>query len=127
MHRTGSVIAVAALLVGGGGVTAGAVAYSRALAVGYESVAPPSAPAPPSVSPSRRTVTRTPTANPTVTPKPRPKPLMARGSTGTDVRELQVRLKRAGVFRAGVTGFYGRVTEQAVRRYQQRRGFCGHR
>jgi len=38
------------------------------------------------------------------------------------VRELQYRLRWAGTFKAGVSGYFGDVTRTAVRRYQRREG-----
>jgi hypothetical protein len=38
------------------------------------------------------------------------------------VRELQYRLRWAGVFSAGATGYFGDITRAAVKRYQRREG-----
>jgi hypothetical protein len=56
-----------------------------------------------------------------VTPARNP-PVMAVGSDGRSVRELQVRLGELGLFDAEVTGYYGVVTKGAVAAYQESRG-----
>ncbi|NEQ99012.1 MAG: peptidoglycan-binding protein [Cyanothece sp. SIO2G6] len=48
--------------------------------------------------------------------------ILQRGSEGFLVRELQQRLRNEGFFNAQVTGFYGAITEDAVRRYQRLAG-----
>jgi lipoprotein-anchoring transpeptidase ErfK/SrfK len=62
--------------------------------------------------------TSTPTPTKTVT-KPKPKPMLERGDSGTAVRELQARLHNARVYSASVTGFFGPVTQRAVRAFQK--------
>ncbi|MCU0701212.1 MAG: peptidoglycan-binding protein [Myxococcaceae bacterium] len=47
---------------------------------------------------------------------------LARGSRGTDVRQLQEQLKRAGFDPGPLDGKFGPLTEAAVRRFQQARG-----
>ncbi|WP_178019118.1 spore cortex-lytic enzyme [uncultured Paenibacillus sp.] len=44
------------------------------------------------------------------------------GSTSGDVWDLQYRLKALGIFNAQLTGYYGTVTQQAVRTFQSRYG-----
>lgn len=56
-----------------------------------------------------------------VTPERNP-PLMAEGSEGERVRELQVRLAHLGLFDADVTGYFGNVTAGGVRAYQESTG-----
>ncbi|MFJ7944814.1 L,D-transpeptidase family protein [Streptomyces sp. NPDC096354] len=67
-----------------------------------------------------------PTASPTpsATPKPDPqgKTLMATGSQGKQVRELQARLRQIGHFDRTPTGYYGTVTVAAVQSFQGKRG-----
>ncbi len=48
--------------------------------------------------------------------------LLQRGSRGSAVTQLQNRLKAVGVYNGPVTGYYGELTEAAVRRFQQTRG-----
>ncbi|MFB7912414.1 L,D-transpeptidase family protein [Streptomyces sp. NPDC056061] len=78
--------------------------------------------APPSPSPTD-TATSTPEPEP---PKPEPDPqgtvLMADGSEGKQVRELQARLRQIGHFDRSPTGYYGSVTAAAVRSFQGKRG-----
>ncbi|MFE6507816.1 peptidoglycan-binding protein [Nocardioides sp. NPDC057767] len=73
----------------------------------------------------------TPTPTPSAKPKPEPKPsptsgprLFGKGDSGDDVRDLQARLKQIGWFNAGVTGFYGDVTTEAVSGFQAKRGIA---
>ena len=44
------------------------------------------------------------------------------GSTGTEVSELQKRLKEEGVYTGPVTGYYGNLTVAAVKKYQKLKG-----
>jgi len=47
-------------------------------------------------------------------------PLML-GSKGADVSELQKRLTAEGVYSGPITGYYGSLTEAAVKKYQTQR------
>jgi hypothetical protein len=81
-----------------------------------------------SPSPSA-TPTPTPTPSAKPTPKPKPSPtsgprLFGKGDSGDNVRDLQARLKQIGWFNAGVTGFYGNVTTEAVAGFQAKRGIA---
>jgi peptidoglycan hydrolase-like protein with peptidoglycan-binding domain len=49
--------------------------------------------------------------------------LLSPGDQGDEVRDLQARLAQIDWFDAGVTGYYGDVTEAAVRGFQGKRGF----
>lgn len=51
-----------------------------------------------------------------------PSTLLQRGSRGSTVTNLQNRLKALGWFRGPVTGYYGELTEAAVRNFQRSRG-----
>lgn len=48
--------------------------------------------------------------------------LLQRGSRGSAVTQLQNRLQAVGVYSGPVTGYYGQLTEAAVRRFQQTKG-----
>ncbi|MFF1348684.1 L,D-transpeptidase family protein [Streptomyces sp. NPDC058322] len=79
--------------------------------------APPSSPtASPSPTPP------TATASPTPEPDPQGTTLMASGSQGKQVRELQARLRQIGHFDRSPTGYYGTVTVAAVQSFQGKRG-----
>ncbi|RPK75883.1 L,D-transpeptidase family protein [Streptomyces sp. NBC_00987] len=79
--------------------------------------APPSSPtASPSPTPP------TATASPTPKPDPQGTTLMASGSQGKQVRELQARLRQIGHFDRSPTGYYGTVTVAAVQSFQGKRG-----
>ena len=96
----------------------------------------PGAPEPATSSPTP-VVTPTPTNTPVVTPTPtptptpttRPKPaelvpgprLLGPGDDGSQVRDLQARLKQIAWFNADVTGTYGDLTREAVRGFQAKR------
>ncbi len=47
---------------------------------------------------------------------------LQRGDSGADVEDLQKRLQAAGYYNGPITGFYGTLTEAAVKRFQQDRG-----
>ncbi|MCT2542235.1 L,D-transpeptidase family protein [Streptomyces atratus] len=118
-----------------------AVLTVAAAAAGCKAQAADSAPAAPS-APPRATATddnkptappSSPTASPSPTPptataSPTPKPdpqgttLMASGSQGRQVRELQARLRQIGHFDRSPTGYYGTVTVAAVQSFQGKRG-----
>jgi peptidoglycan hydrolase-like protein with peptidoglycan-binding domain len=51
-----------------------------------------------------------------------PSATLQRGSSGSGVNNLQNRLKTLGFYTASVTGYYGDVTEAAVRDFQRSRG-----
>jgi peptidoglycan hydrolase-like protein with peptidoglycan-binding domain len=74
----------------------------------------------------RATPTPTRSARPrskaTPSPTPRPKPILARGSSGRLVRELQARLTQIRWFDADPSGVFGPVTERAVAGFQRKRG-----
>ncbi|WP_443069223.1 L,D-transpeptidase family protein [Streptomyces sp. NBC_01362] len=79
--------------------------------------APPSSPtASPSPTPPAAT------ASPTPKPDPQGTTLMASGSQGKQVRELQARLRQIGHFDRSPTGYYGTVTVAAVQSFQGKRG-----
>jgi len=44
------------------------------------------------------------------------------GSSGTEVTAIQEALKDRGLFNANVTGYYGSITEAAVRKFQKQQG-----
>ena len=80
----------------------------------------------------RPTPTPTPTSKPTPKPTPKPKPepepelvpgprLIGPGDDGDQVADLQARLRQIDWFDADVTGYYGEVTEAAVRGFQAKR------
>ncbi|WEH40019.1 L,D-transpeptidase family protein [Streptomyces sp. AM 2-1-1] len=82
----------------------------------------PSAPAAPAATTVRPAPT-TPAPSPSAEP-----PLMTVGSEGARVRELQARLRQAGLFARNPTGYYGSVTAEAVDSFQRRGGLpaTGH-
>ncbi|WSQ62878.1 L,D-transpeptidase family protein [Streptomyces sp. NBC_01217] len=75
-------------------------------------------------SPSPDASSSSPSATATPTPKPDPQgtTLMASGSKGKQVRELQARLRQIGHFDRSPTGYYGTVTVAAVQSFQGKRG-----
>jgi peptidoglycan hydrolase-like protein with peptidoglycan-binding domain len=57
-------------------------------------------------------------------PKPLPDPpLLAPGDQGDEVRDLQARLKQLAWYFPDVDGVYGEATTEAVRGFQEKRGF----
>ncbi|WTF78692.1 L,D-transpeptidase family protein [Streptomyces sp. NBC_01594] len=63
-----------------------------------------------------------PTASGTPKPAPQGKTLMATGSQGNQVRDLQARLRQIGHFGRTPTGYYGTLTVAAVQSFQGKRG-----
>ncbi|MER7557631.1 L,D-transpeptidase family protein [Nocardioides sp. NPDC126508] len=119
------------------GMIAGALAALLATTFAACAAEPAAAPAPATASPAAASAstspstTPTPTPSPSEKPKPEPKPsptsgprLFGKGDSGDDVRDLQARLKQIGWFNAGVTGFYGNVTTEAVSGFQAKRGIA---
>ena len=117
------------------GMIAGALV--ALLATTFAACAAKPAAAPPAATASSATASSStspsPSASPTPSEKPKPKPkpsptsgprLFGKGDSGDDVRDLQARLKQIGWFNAGVTGFYGNVTTEAVSGFQAKRGIA---
>jgi peptidoglycan hydrolase-like protein with peptidoglycan-binding domain len=122
-HRTGGTAAVVALLTLAA-MTAGCQAHASGDAAAERSSAPrtsaaatddakPAAPSPSTASPSASAAPK---------PAPQGRTLMAAGSTGKQVRELQARLRQIGHFDRSPTGYYGTLTVAAVQSFQGKRG-----
>lgn len=47
---------------------------------------------------------------------------MIKGDTGARVEDLQKRLKQLGLFRENISGYFGEITEESVKRFQQKYG-----
>ncbi len=77
----------------------------------------------PTVLGTQAVVPRSTAPHVTLRAKPRP-PLMAPGSTGRQVRELQARLSQLAWFTPPMTGTYDRETRVGVRGFQDKRGFA---
>ena len=103
-------------LVGGldGGRSAPAAQPTTSAPAG---VARPTAPAGTTRRPARAPL---PAERPRATPPPGPR-LLGPGDSGTEVRELQSRLRQVAWFAGDVTDHYGSLTEQAVRGFQAKR------
>ncbi|MFC9247266.1 L,D-transpeptidase family protein [Streptomyces sp. NPDC057136] len=127
----------AAVAVGMLAVTALATGCTPEAAGGAQRVAPPATTSPtdakpgsgatsPAASPS--TASTKPSASPSPSPAksteapPKSRILMSTGSQGTQVRELQARLRQIGHFGRTPTGYYGTVTVTAVQSFQGKRG-----
>ncbi|QOY37206.1 peptidoglycan-binding protein [Anaerobacillus isosaccharinicus] len=79
----------------------------------------------PTVTPNQQTSTQQPTVptQPAPTQQPAtPQPTLKVGSRGQAVTNLQNALKQAGVFHTNPTGYYGPITEKAIRDFQTRNG-----
>ncbi|MEV0323340.1 L,D-transpeptidase family protein [Streptomyces sp. NPDC050658] len=63
-----------------------------------------------------------PSSTPKPKPKPAPKTLMDRGGSGSDVRELQARLRQIAWFFENPSGKYDAATASAVKGFQGKRG-----
>ncbi|MGH8837036.1 MAG: peptidoglycan-binding domain-containing protein [Actinomycetes bacterium] len=99
--------AVASLLLAGCAMGASTPAGTAAPATEITASAPVAA---------TPTPTHTKSHQPTKPEHP-PEAIMARDDQGEKVRELQVRLSRQDVFDHSVTGYFGPVTETAVRQF----------
>jgi peptidoglycan hydrolase-like protein with peptidoglycan-binding domain len=76
------------------------------------------------VQPRTQAPAPAPTApTPTVVPEPEPEPLLEKGDRGPKVRELQHRLFQLAWYPSMTSGDYDRRTVQAVRGFQDKRGF----
>jgi peptidoglycan hydrolase-like protein with peptidoglycan-binding domain len=104
------------------------VTSSRAPALPPPTQPTPAATGSPTAAAAKATATPTRSVRPrsriTPTSTPRPKPMLARGSTGRLVRELQARLTQIGWFEADPSGVFGRVTQAAVAGFQRKRGLA---
>ncbi|WP_225825134.1 L,D-transpeptidase family protein [Streptomyces naphthomycinicus] len=89
---------------------------ARMRSPGTRGPAPADSPAPPARG------SAPPARSPAPAGTPAPRVLWSRGDSGPAVRELQARLRQVAWLTAGPTGSYGRLTEQAVRGFQGRRG-----
>ncbi|MFB6817993.1 L,D-transpeptidase family protein [Streptomyces sp. NPDC056347] len=137
--RTGALAVLAALTVAA--ATAGCTAQAAGQTHSAASAPPaPSQPADtatedakPADTPAPAPVTSSPdlpdpsgspgtTAPPSPTPDPQGETLMANGSQGRQVRELQARLRQIGHFDRSPTGYYGSVTAASVSSFQSKRG-----
>lgn len=116
-----AVLVVAAFAVGCRPVTVTGAGSPDGKGVRYA----PTTPAPPPLGRHTRPAPARHTTEPhlrTAHPRPAPGPLMAPGSRGAQVRELQARLAQLGLFGRAPTGYYGAVTATAVRAFQRRQG-----
>ena len=96
------------------GLETGAAAYDDPTPAPESSPRPRPAPAAP--APAQPVVV--------VPPKPLPvPPLLAAGDEGDEVRDLQARLKQLAWYFPDVDGVYGEETVEAVRGFQEKRGF----
>ncbi|MGW5419675.1 L,D-transpeptidase family protein [Streptomyces sp. NPDC003943] len=94
---------------------------SQAPATSAPSATPPSPSASASATSDDKPSSPTPSATAT-TGKPKPKYLMTDGDESAQVRELQARLRQLDFFDRAPTGFYGKLTTAAVKKFQARRG-----
>lgn len=111
---TGGLTVVATTTLWDNGSSTTAVAAGAGSVGGAQADQPVTLPAQQASSP----VTSAP---PVITPQRNP-PVMAVGSSGENVRELQVRLTHLSLFDADVTGYFGTVTKAGVAAYQQSKG-----
>ncbi len=110
MPATAAVLLVAALAVGCRPVTVTKTGAPDGKGVHHA----PTTPAPPPLGRH--------TPPPARATHPAPRPVMAFGSQGTRVRELQARLVQLGLFAHSPTGYYGSLTTAAVRAFQRQQG-----
>ncbi|MEU9500266.1 L,D-transpeptidase family protein [Streptomyces sp. NPDC048196] len=116
-----AVLVVAALAVGCRPVTVTRTGAPDSKGVRYA----PTTPAPPPLTAHPAPARHTAPARPHRTghPAPRaPRAVLAMGSRGAQVRELQARLTQLGLFDRAPTGYYASVTATAVRTFQKHQG-----
>ncbi|HIK28569.1 MAG: peptidoglycan-binding protein [Oscillatoriaceae bacterium SKW80] len=70
----------------------------------------------------QRQVEQLPTQTTKTTNFPQTRRIIKRGDSGADVEELQKKLQAAGYYEGPITGFYGTLTEAAVKRFQKNQG-----
>jgi hypothetical protein len=98
-----------------------AAAATSATPAGTGPASTPATTAAPAATPGPAATTAKPTA-PAIRAPHAAAPVMAVGSHGQRVRELQARLRQLHLFDRTPTGTYGTVTRTAVRDFQQRHG-----
>ncbi|MCX4533126.1 L,D-transpeptidase family protein [Streptomyces sp. NBC_01669] len=84
--------------------------------------APATDDAKPAATPSPSAAAPSPSVSAAPKPAPQGRTLMATGSEGKQVRELQARLRQIGHFDRSPTGYYGTLTVAAVQSFQGKRG-----
>nr|WP_181769050.1 L,D-transpeptidase family protein [Streptomyces albidus (ex Kaewkla and Franco 2022)] len=130
--RRSGALAVTAVLVIGGGATAGCKAHTNGSApirVTKTSV-PPEPPSEkrsevPDSAPDTDAKSQSRPEQPPKRTAPADPVVLAAGSKGAKVRELQARLRKLQLFDRNPTGFYGPVTTSSVRAFQSRQGMEG--
>ncbi|WP_436846871.1 L,D-transpeptidase family protein [Streptomyces atratus] len=126
-HRAGGTAVSVAAVLTLAATTAGCQAHASSGSAAKPSSSPrTSAPATddakPAASPSSSTAAPSPSVSAAPKPAPQGRTLMATGSEGKQVRELQARLRQIGHFDRSPTGYYGTVTVAAVQSFQGKRG-----
>ncbi|MFI6058370.1 L,D-transpeptidase family protein [Streptomyces sp. NPDC051286] len=131
-HRTGATAVTAVTVLALAATTAGCQAHAsggsaakpssppKTSAPAADDAKPAATPSPPTPSPP--TAAPSPSAPAAPKPAPQGRTLMATGSEGKQVRELQARLRQIGHFDRSPTGYYGTLTVAAVQSFQGKRG-----
>ncbi|MFG2558287.1 L,D-transpeptidase family protein [Streptomyces sp. NPDC048496] len=126
-HRAGATAVTAVAVLTLAATTAGCQAQASGGSAAKPS-SPPKTSAPatddakPAATPSPPTAAPSPSAPAAPKPAPQGRTLMATGSEGKQVRELQARLRQIGHFDRSPTGYYGTLTVAAVQSFQGKRG-----
>ncbi|WSY92445.1 L,D-transpeptidase family protein [Streptomyces sp. NBC_00873] len=125
-HRAGATAVTAVTVLTLAATTAGCQAHASGGSAAKPS-SPPKTSAPatddakPPATPSPSTAAPSPSAPAAPKPAPQGRTLMATGSAGKQVRELQARLRQIGHFDRSPTGYYGTLTVAAVQSFQGKR------
>ncbi|MFE7709462.1 L,D-transpeptidase family protein [Streptomyces sp. NPDC057486] len=126
-HRAGATAVTAVVVLTLAATTAGCQAHASGGSAAKPS-SPPRTSAPatddakPAATPSPSTAAPSPSVSAAPKPAPQGRTLMATGSEGKQVRELQARLRQIGHFDRSPTGYYGTLTVAAVQSFQGKRG-----
>ncbi|MFE7326201.1 L,D-transpeptidase family protein [Streptomyces sp. NPDC057565] len=126
-HRAGATAVTAVAVLTLAATTAGCQAHASGGSAAKPS-SPPKTSAPatddakPAATPSPSTAAPSPSVSAAPKPAPQGRTLMATGSEGKQVRELQARLRQIGHFDRSPTGYYGTLTVAAVQSFQGKRG-----
>ncbi|MFE7238435.1 L,D-transpeptidase family protein [Streptomyces sp. NPDC057582] len=126
-HRAGATAVTTVAVLTLAATTAGCQAHASGGSAAKPSPPPKtSAPATddakPAATPSPSTAAPSPSVSAAPKPAPQGRTLMATGSEGKQVRELQARLRQIGHFDRSPTGYYGTLTVAAVQSFQGKRG-----
>ncbi|MFE2090745.1 L,D-transpeptidase family protein [Streptomyces sp. NPDC059460] len=119
-HRAGATAVTTVAVLTLAATTAGCQAHASGGSAAKPS--PPPKTSAPATDDAKPAATPSPSVSAAPKPAPQGRTLMATGSEGKQVRELQARLRQIGHFDRSPTGYYGTLTVAAVQSFQGKRG-----